>query len=123
MYMGFSRACGPAEGAVLIFANTARQARAVGFRGMFAYITDEYTDVGVLRLRGKPWLEKQARSALPHVIEEPEYCKTCMTWGGSEIDKAGLCDDCRKEAEEWEAGMDSVTCGEAAQRAKEGGEG
>jgi hypothetical protein len=98
IYMGYSRAAGSEEGAVLIFANTARQAKPLAFYSVIGELCDSYLDVAVRRLRKEPWLFKEQLKDTPHVIDDPKTCSSCHTWGQSEIGEDGFCNDCREEA-------------------------
>lgn len=102
IYMGFSRAGGPEEGAMLIFARTAKEARKVGYRYWWDY---EYIDFGVRRLRNCDWLYEEADQAKlekgePHATDNPRSCCECGHWGQSRIDSDGLCVDCRAAVDE-----------------------
>lgn len=101
-YMGFSRSYGAREGAVLIFAKTAKEARREGWRNGATLIADEYIDFGVRLLRNSDYLLLEAdplklANGTPHVIDDPHSCKSCFMWGGSPIGEDGLCEDCRSE--------------------------
>jgi len=99
-YMGFSRTAGAHNGAILIFAHTAREARAVGWKEFGRELTDEFTYFAVRRMWKAPWLFKDAdRSKIlrdkPHFIDAPTSCERCEKWGFEIID--GVCSECRKE--------------------------
>ena len=103
-YMGYSAFAGEEEGAVLIFARTAREARKIGYQAA-SFITDEYIDFAVHFMRNSTFLYADAdqaklRNNIPHVIDQPTLCKCCEFWG-MELDAAGLCENCR-EADEVE---------------------
>lgn len=96
IYMGFSRCAGPEEGAMLIFAHTAREARKIGYRYWWEY---EYIDFAVRRMRNCDWLYQEANILKlacdePHAIDNPKSCSHCETWGGSPILEDGLCQNC-----------------------------
>jgi hypothetical protein len=95
--MGFSRGAGSEEGACLIFAHTAKEARKLAHRVMLGWFDGEWIDTAVRRLRGKPWLMLEADMAKlaedePHAIECPTTCPTCGQWGHEQI--AGRCSNC-----------------------------
>ena len=97
MYMGFSRGAGSEEGACLVFAHTAKEARKLAHRTMCDWFDGEWIDTAVRRLRGKPWLMLEADMAKlaedePHVIECPATCATCEQWGHEQI--GGHCTNC-----------------------------
>lgn len=105
MYMGFSSSMGPQEGAVLIFAHTAREAKKIGWPAVSSFFTMEYTDMGVRRITDSHgWLWNEAnqdklRNDVPHVNDNPHSCKRCEMWGHAEILENGFCEDCNSNAE------------------------
>lgn len=87
-YMGFSRAGGSVEGAVLIFAHNAREAKKVGWGSLVYDICDgEYTDFAVRLIRDGEYLFSDAdpeklKADQAHVIESPKsVCSNCELWG------------------------------------------
>jgi len=107
IYMGFSRTAGPEEGAILIFAHTAKEARVIGWGWSWC---DEYIDFGVRRLRNSDWLYKEAnqlklQNDIPHATDNPHSCKRCEMWGHAEILENGFCEDCNANA-----GLDDDLC-------------
>ncbi|MDQ7818716.1 MAG: hypothetical protein RDU14_16945 [Melioribacteraceae bacterium] len=101
-YMGYSRAGGSKEGAVLIFAHTAREAKKLTFPELKGWCGDqEWIDVAVNRLKGE-WLYAEAdqemlKNNIPHVIDCPKStCKQCECWG-SKLNEEGICEDCIEE--------------------------
>ena len=107
-YVIFSRNGDVENGAALVFAHTAQEARVVGWRGIGSDLTDEYTDLAANRLRNKPWLFDEALAVKfandeAHVIDDPKSCRTCEWWGQSPIGKDGLCEKCREEETKNEA--------------------
>lgn len=100
-YMVFSGSLGSEQGAFLVFAHTAREARKVGWPYASFTLTDEYIDLAARRLRNKPWLYNEGDQAKlsqgkPHVIEDPTSCSQCFYWGVSPIGDDKLCNDCRE---------------------------
>ena len=100
--MIYSRSLGSEEGAFLVFAHLATEARKVGWAYASYTLTDEYIDLAARRLRNKPWLYKEADQAklsngVAHVIDDPVSCSSCFYWGVSPIGEDGLCSDCRAE--------------------------
>ena len=101
-YMVFSGSLGSEEGAFLVFAHTAREARKVGWYHAADLLTDEYIDLAARRLRDKPWLYNEANQekllqGRAHVIEDPTSCRDCLYWGLSPIGDDKLCEDCRRD--------------------------
>jgi hypothetical protein len=97
-YMVYSREAGPCEGAFLVFAHKAREAKRIGYYAMSGMITDEYIDAAVNLLKNSEFLYEQANQEklslnIPHVIENPVCCKGCNLWG-YELNKEGYCQDC-----------------------------
>ena len=99
-YMGFNRVAGQQEGAVLIFANNAKEARKIGWRCVSCWFDTDWINMAVRKvrdnvdfLRGDANAEKFA-SDTPHVIETPRCCLNCETWGGGAPDENGRCDYC-----------------------------
>ncbi len=100
-YMAYSYTAGSSEGAVLIFANTIREAKKLAWDTYISeYCDGEWTDLRVSIIKNQPWLFKEMTKETPHVIESPKSCDHCTYWGNSEIGEDGLCDDCREEIKE-----------------------
>jgi len=99
MYSGFSAFCGNEEGAVLIFANTAKEARKMAYPALLGLgIVEEWLDVAVRWIRNGDYLldyadQEKLANKEPHVIEDPPVCKTCELWGGELFDN-GTCSLC-----------------------------
>ena len=101
-YMGYSRATGAEEGAILIFAHSVKEARKVGWNTLGSTLTDEYIDFAATLLRNTPWLRDEAyglklANDQAHVIDNPKSCKECETWGMYPIGEDGLCEECRDD--------------------------
>lgn len=101
-YMGYSQSGGSSEGAILIFAHTAKEAKAIGYGCIMGYFTDEYTDVAVNLIRNGDYLLKQAepdklKRDIPHYIFDPVICKVCKLWGTGELNDRGICPNCIEE--------------------------
>jgi len=99
-YMAYSKIAGSSEAAVLVFANTAREAKKLAWDSVVCDFCDnDWTDLRVNQLKGRPWLFKEMRKDIPHVVDNPRSCDSCGFWGNSEIGEDGLCEDCREEQE------------------------
>ena len=93
----------PAEGAILVFAKNAREAKKVSWEHTWCD-KDEYIYWRVKLLPKETWdffYEKDAdkellEKGIPHVIEMPTGCKNCESWG-MVVGEDGLCDECRRE--------------------------
>jgi len=97
--MGYSRYCGSHEGAVLIFAHTAKEAKSVADAPLSCLgIAEDWIDIGIRWIRTSDYLYEQAdkdklKAGVAHVIENPESCKGCEMWGG-EFNDNGTCSIC-----------------------------
>lgn len=86
----------PCEGAVLVFATTAREAKKVGFSALDW--CDEWVDVRVQWLKDDGHLRHLWDGETEHVVESPPTCQTCQLWGTSELID-GVCEGCREYVE------------------------
>ncbi|KKM17966.1 hypothetical protein LCGC14_1670470 [marine sediment metagenome] len=110
-YMYYSRSGGSEEGAILVFANTAREAGREGWGTGHLMIVDEYIDGAVRWLRDKDWLFEEAdkdklAAGIAHVIDDPRSCSACYYWGLSPIGERGYCEECVARWNESEAADD-----------------
>ena len=100
-YMGFSRSGGSEEGAVLIFAHTAKEAKSIAFEELKGWCDNqEWIDVVVNRLDGE-WLyadadQEMLKNNIPHVNNSPTGCKCCELWG-LKLNAEEICKDCQQE--------------------------
>jgi hypothetical protein len=99
-YMIYSRGLGKENGAALVFAKTAKEAKKVGWSGIGSSLTDEYIDLGVRLMKEEDFLFEQADQkklnfGIAHVIDNPKFCVMCEMWGISQLDENGLCENCR----------------------------
>lgn len=95
-YMGFSRGIGSEEGALLIFAFCAKQARQLGWPLVSCWTNGEWLDMAVRRIwDNTEWLRnKYLKSNKPCVIESPDVCPHCNVWGGEVYeDRCSECED------------------------------
>lgn len=100
MYMGYSGCAGSEEGAVLVFANTAKEARKLTYKN--GLVVEEFIDSRARLLKEDSFLRAQQKHDYPHVIESPIICKYCAQWG-KEMHDNEQCEDCfelRMEDEE-----------------------
>ena len=97
MYMSYSG--DPMEGASLVFANNAREAKKLAWKHDPCCDGGDFTDVRVKLLKDKdfPWLRKEALKETPHVNDCPKVCEGCETWGQYEIGEDGYCGGCRPD--------------------------
>lgn len=103
-YMGYERTGGPEEGAILIFAHNAREARHIGWATP-TFLRDacdgEYFSMAVRLIKDASHLYGEADKTKladdsPHVIECPTSCNGCDRWG-YELDVAGYCESCAED--------------------------
>lgn len=101
-YTVHSREAGPLEGAALVFANTARQAKQMGFPVVQHWFDAEWPEIAAHWLPlSAAYLAEQEGVDLegdPRVIESPKCCSRCDTWGDP-LDTDQICQSCR-DAEE-----------------------
>ena len=97
-YMGH---CGdPADGAVLVFANTAREVRPLVHAAISDWFDAQYIDVRVNRLRDHiDWMRTladpaKAAAGTPHVIDDPLTCEVCERWGSPPAEDGRHCLAC-----------------------------
>ncbi len=97
-YMAFSREAGPQDGAILVIAGTAKEARKLAWQSRDCLNVDDWLDQAVLRIRNTHVLAlaNQEKLHKPHVVWNPLHCKACGLWGqGLTVD--GLCGYCNEE--------------------------
>src|SRR5699024_5055056 len=96
-YSVFCRETGPQEGAVLVFARTAKDARKMAFPTLKDWMDLEWIEVAARRLDAATgWLAAQEEVDLhgkPQLIENPMSCDRCELWG-EPISDAGMCESC-----------------------------
>jgi hypothetical protein len=102
-YMAYSRRLESHDGgAVLVFAHSVREAKKVVWNqsGIIDEITgNDFTDLAVRYLRNSEYLYEEADQAklvagIPHVVDDPTYCKNCELWGVGPLGENGICKDC-----------------------------
>ena len=105
-YMGYSREFGSCEGAILIFAHDLKEAKRLAYPPLTCMgIVEEYIDMAVDWLKDHSflfndvpqWSKDNLSKDIPHVVESPPSCKSCLLWG-YELEN-GLCESCRDEEE------------------------
>jgi len=77
----------PEDGACLVFAHTAIEARKVGWPTVSMWGDGNWIDCRAIWLRDAKHLfaeadPEQLSAGIPHVIEAPKRCSTCNLWGG-----------------------------------------
>ena len=100
-YMAFDADAGSGEGAYLVIAGNIKQAKPMAWPILNSWVTESYTRVKVKVMRGAEWrlypkdLEA-LKSGKAQVIESPETCPGCDTWG-NDILENGYCENCEEE--------------------------
>ena len=100
-YMVYDRSLGPAEGAVLVFAHTGKEARRLGYYAIIGLWEVGWINCASCRLDHDPHIMEQAISdEEPHVIDSPHTCPRCEKWGNKPLGPDG-CDgwDCAGSSE------------------------
>jgi hypothetical protein len=103
-YIGYSRSLGASDGAILIFANSAREAKKIGFPYVDNLLTFEFTDFAVNRLWDRDFVFVDAdpnlvKGNIPHVIDNPTCCEDCGYFGHEKINpESGICIACENES-------------------------
>ena len=81
----------PADGAVLAFAWSERQARLIAFPVIRGWSDAEWVHLRAKWMRNAPWIDAlHTTQTEPFVIESPPCCKHCERWG-LELDENGKC--------------------------------
>jgi len=94
-YMGSST--WPTDGAVLIFAHTAKEAKQLSPDFMDEMACEEYTDIRIRWLRRA---DPKAWDVSEPCVLIPTVCRRCELWHDVPVDpKTGLCEDCSDEIE------------------------
>lgn len=102
-YMAYDYYAGPEEGAALVFAATAKDARRLAWPTLREWFGGEWINCAVRWLRAD--CAHLRRMDGPHVVEDPPVCRDCERWGPEPLEDDGRCTDCAtdREAErEWE---------------------
>lgn len=98
-YMVFSRGCGPEDGAALIFAHTAKEAKRMAWKASCMDF-ESFTDLGIRLMRDTRFIipladQNKLKADIPHIVDSPDGCLVCGHWGaGLTID--GLCGNCNE---------------------------
>lgn len=96
----------PEEGAALVFARTATEAKRLAWPVIQGWMDCDYIGLRVRWLRnGADWHrdpEAEAKGE-PYVIEAPRVCERCEQWYEDGLDgTTGLCSGCFDDDESWE---------------------
>ena len=107
-YMAYSRYVGSAQGAFLVFAHTAREAKKVAWTEVKDVLVDScvYIDLAVRMIKSDDKYlfelgdQEKLNNGIPHVVDQLPSCPICLMWD-SRLGDDGLCDCCREEKQEW----------------------
>lgn len=98
-YMAFSRHDGPAEGAVLVIHNTAKEARKLAYQSGECLNVEDWLDQAVRLIRDKFAMALASQEKLnnnePHVVWNPVGCQSCGFWGAG-LTADNLCGNCNE---------------------------
>ena len=89
----------PDEGAALVFAETAREAKRLGWARVSWFERDSYFDVRVKRMRIFPEYLMSLYDGKQQVVEAPPTCDVCGTWGSPPRANGDGCEHCGGEIE------------------------
>lgn len=84
IYMGFDSKAGSTEGAILIFANTSKEARKVGWRTMQSILDTAWVDMTVKRLRHNldylygDAVQSKLEADIPHAVDSMRDCPNAI---------------------------------------------
>lgn len=98
-YMIFSRGCGPEEGAALVFAHSAKEARKLAWK-QSGLDFDDFIDMGIRLIHDTRYIfplanQDKLKAGTPHIVDNPAACKACGYWGAG-LTKDGLCGNCNE---------------------------
>lgn len=98
-YMGYDGYIGREEGAVLIFAHNAKEAKRLAVPVIQSFFDSDYIAVRACRLWNRDHLFAEADQAklaegIAHVIEDPKCCVACECWGYP-LGEDGVCELCQ----------------------------
>ncbi len=102
LYMGYDESAGSSEGACLIVAHTAKEAKIIGYPDVCNWFDTEWIDMRANLIKeNTDYLMAEVdidnfNKGIPHVVECPTCCPNCGCWGGGEIID-GRCDLCRED--------------------------
>jgi hypothetical protein len=100
-YMGFVVNEGR-EGAVLVFAHTAREALKLARPYLEDWFQCDFIDARATIIRDSEYLYEEANqeklgAGIAHVIDSPTTCNNCELWGVSRLCDNKYCEDCCEE--------------------------
>ena len=96
-YMVYDRAAGSGEGACLVFAKTARDARKLAKPILGGWFNTEWFDIAVKWQRDLPDHLQALDTGEEQAIESPPTCPNCDCWGGKFVSDGEVCTLCVDE--------------------------
>lgn len=93
-YMAYDRNLGSGEGAMLVFANTAKEAKKVSYG--LGWFNSDWIDWVATLIKDLPEHLKKLDDGSVQTIESPQVCKSCECWGGHILE--GGCSLCVEES-------------------------
>lgn len=101
MYMAYAGDC-PEEGALLVFASSVKEAKAVVYPEASCLLGCEYIEMRVNMLHEEaPHLmaaadQDKISKGIPHVVDNPPCCDQCGVWGVGDysLKDDGICIGC-----------------------------
>jgi len=99
MYIGYCKEM-IEDGACLVFANTARQAKSIAWGVLCDWWDIDWIDVRAKWLQDKThgYLRACSKSDKPHSIESPPTCSVCELWGSGKLTDS-VCVSCWKNSD------------------------
>ncbi len=93
------------EGACLIFAHTAKEAKKVGYNECLRDWDVDFINVKVKKLKQTEFLFSQAdtkklKLSIPHVVDDPITCPKCGLWWDYPLTKDGYCESCQERLDD-----------------------
>lgn len=90
----------PQEGATIVFADSVREAKRLGWKAPFVrdYV-DEYVCLRVVKSEATPFLLALKKNDGPEVLSNIPCCDDCEKWDVHGLDENGFCESCAEERE------------------------
>lgn len=98
-YMAYSQIDGAQEGAILVIANSAKEAKKLAWKSGECLNVDEWIDLSVKWLKDDDVMKLSRNypfeEIVSHITPNPPYCKSCGLWGCG-ITSEDLCCNCNE---------------------------
>lgn len=97
-YKAYSKEAGPSEGAILVIANTSKEAKKLAWKSEECMNVEGWIDLTVRLLRFDAHVipladQAKLQQEQPHVIASPLACEACGRWGAG-LDADNCCLNC-----------------------------